>query len=467
MPRILLIDTNTTPFNEALPVYPIGLDYVQGALKEAGFADTHLLDLRSAGGNLPDYGQRPARSREVLSRKLAEASWDIIGIGIRNIDSTYPPDPDQLGWHFYLPQIKEYVGLVRERAGVKVPIILGGSGFSMMPDEILSYLGGDYYGVVGPAETVLPRMVADLLAGKSPPQLHRAAEVRIGKLQNLALLEQYKQLPQGMGTVGLRTRNGCGQHCGYCPYPGISGREITLKDVDDVLAEISRLRRMGFESFMFTDDIFNTSPESAKRVLAAMLAAGEVPRSWHAYLTPVGIDEELLELVLATNGWSYYQEGRRTVVIPFDLDSACDRILAQAGKGYTTGDLGQSLAAFNEVKKRHGAKADAIAIESVFHLLLGFPGEDEASVRESCRFINEARPERLSLQLGVRVYPHTPLAAETRGVLWREPADLLAPAFVPFSLKKMVGWLRRHLDPEYRLFSAAGNMVQFVRGEYK
>jgi len=62
MPSILLIDTNTTPFNEAYPVYPIGLDYLQGALRQAGFSNTDILDLRQAG--------------------------DIIGIGIRNIDST-------------------------------------------------------------------------------------------------------------------------------------------------------------------------------------------------------------------------------------------------------------------------------------------------------------------------------------------------------------------------------------------
>ena len=53
------------------------------------------------------------------------------------------------------------------------------------------------------------------------------------------------------------------------------------------------------------DDIFNADSDHAKGVLKGVLAAGEVPRSWHAYLTPKGIDEELLELVLATTGWSF------------------------------------------------------------------------------------------------------------------------------------------------------------------
>ncbi len=45
MANILLIDTNTTPFNEAFPVYPTGLDYLQGALKEKGMDEVHILDL--------------------------------------------------------------------------------------------------------------------------------------------------------------------------------------------------------------------------------------------------------------------------------------------------------------------------------------------------------------------------------------------------------------------------------------
>jgi hypothetical protein len=46
VPNILLIDTNTTHFNEATPIYPIGLDYLQGALRKAGFTNAQIFDLR-------------------------------------------------------------------------------------------------------------------------------------------------------------------------------------------------------------------------------------------------------------------------------------------------------------------------------------------------------------------------------------------------------------------------------------
>ncbi len=465
MPNILLIDTNTTPFNEAYPVYPIGLDYLQGALKQAGFDNAQILDLRQVGGNLSSFDQRQTRSLDIIARKVKETSWDIIAISIRNIDSTYPPDPSQLHLHYYLPQIKAYVDCIRTSTSNATHIILGGSGFSMMPDEILSYLDGDYYGVAGPAEAALPRLIADLLDSKPGPRVYQAASTEIGKLQNLALLEKYRILPQSMGTVGLRTKNGCGEHCGYCPYPGISSSNIILKDIADVLDEIHLLSEAGFNSFMFADDIFNASTKHAKQILQALLNTGEIPRSWHAYLNPKDIDEELLELVVATNGWSYYLDTsqQRTIIFPFDLDSGCDRVLARMGKSFTTKDIRRALAAFDNIRRRYEKQAEIHSLSAVFHLLLGYPGEDEESIRESCQFVNETLPDRLSLQIGVRVYPHTPLARETEGILWHKPEDLLEPTFVPFSTAEIKAWLLRYLSPQYHIVSEAGNMTRFMK----
>lgn len=459
-PNILLIDTNTTPFNEAFPVYPIGLDYLQGALKQAGFTNTHVLDLRQAGGEVAGFDLRQARSLDVLTRNVKEGNWDIIGISIRNIDSTYPPDRAMLHRHYYLPHIKSYVDCVRAATGDRTPIIFGGSGFSIMPDSILTYLGGGY-GVVGPGEAILPQLVANLIDGGLEPGLYQAPTARIGKLHNTVLLEKYRHLPQSLGTVGLRTQNGCGEHCGYCPYPAISGSKMVTKGIPDVIGEINVLREIGFSSFMFADDIFNASTEHAKEVLRAMLGAGAVPQSWHAYLNPKGIDEELLALVVMTNGWSYYSEQGRTVILPFDLDSGCDRILSAMGKSFTTEDIRRAFAAFANVKRRY--EKQALSLSTVVHLLLGYTGEDEESIKESCRLLNEIQPERLSLQIGVRVYPGTPLAQATKGTLWSRPDDLLEPTFVPFDKAQIKTWLFRYLSPRYYVASEAGSMLQLIR----
>jgi len=47
--NILLIDTNTSFYNLAFPVYPLGMDYLQGSLLEKGF-EVQILDLALAAG---------------------------------------------------------------------------------------------------------------------------------------------------------------------------------------------------------------------------------------------------------------------------------------------------------------------------------------------------------------------------------------------------------------------------------
>ena len=165
--------------------------------------------MRQAGGDLSAFSQRERRSLDVIKNKMKETRWDIIGISIRNIDSTYPPDLANLGWHYYLPQIKAYSDCVQASSGNKAPIILGGSGFSIMPDEILGYLGGNYYGVAGQAEVALPQIIADLLDNKPRQRVYKVSGTKIGKLQNLALqvgVRVYLHTPLALQTMGVLWR---------------------------------------------------------------------------------------------------------------------------------------------------------------------------------------------------------------------------------------------------------------------
>jgi hypothetical protein len=117
---------------------------------------------------------------------------------------------------------------------------------------------------------------------------------------------------------------------------------------------------------------------------------------------------------------------------------------------------------FDSVKKRY-KQGGGITFSTVFYLLMGYLGEDEESVRESCQFLNEILPDWLSIQIGVRVYLHTPLAQRTRGILWHEPKDLLAPVFVPFDKAEIRNWLVKYLYPNYRIIDEVGNVIHFSR----
>ena len=120
------------------PVIPIGLEYIATALEKHNH-NVDILDLC--------FCESPEGE---ITKALFKKSYDLVGFSIRNIDS--------LGYfrgEFFLPSIKPLVQCVKN---YNIPVLLGGSGFSAMPYEILDYLDGDY-GIIGPGEMMFPRFL--------------------------------------------------------------------------------------------------------------------------------------------------------------------------------------------------------------------------------------------------------------------------------------------------------------------
>ncbi len=478
MTKIFLIDTNTTPLNQAFPVYPIGLDYLQGALEAAGLGRAVILDLTRAGGELTsgDFSERQARSLALIDQALDSRSWDIIGLSLRNIDSTYPILEGDPGLHHYLPQLSAYLDLVQARADPRTQVVLGGTAYSMMPGFFQNGRPETWHGLVGPAEVSFVELARKILNGGSAPSRTSDSEPALGSLQNTELLGRYLDRPVSESTFGLRTKLGCGQGCGYCPYPLINGPGQRLKALDRVVAELLLLKAVHDEHasgqpwrFMFADDIFNRPLDHAKAVLRAMVEQGFLPFSWHAYLNPGQIDAEFLDLAARTNGWCVHEHpdgtGRRAMVFPFDIESGSDRMLRVLGKPYTRDDLLTAVDVFKQAASDWLERGEMDFVGFGLHLLVGYPGEDEESVAATCDFINQTRPQEVAVQLGVRVYPKTPLARLTRGELWQEEADLYGPTSVPLDEETVLAWLRRHLDEGYDRLSRRGNMLVIGRGD--
>lgn len=475
MKNILLIDTNTTPFNEAFPVYPTGLDYLQGELIKRGYENTEILDLTRVGGPLTsgDFTARTKKSLELIEREVSEKHWDVIGLSLRNIDSTYPSmegDPDL---HYYLPALLEYIACVEKNAAQDAFVVLGGTAFSMMPDMFLKGKPAAFHGVVGPGETAFPDMVDDLLAGKEAPGIVNGHPDVMGRLQNRGLIRKYFGVPLSESTFGIRTKVGCGQSCGYCPYPLINGPKQFFKDPAVIMEEIGLLREIHEQSksrqplqLMFADDIFNRPLDHAKEVLKSMLDRSLGIDSWHAYLDPKNIDREFMELVFQTSGWTRFVQPpdrgappRKVMFFPFDIESGSPKMLKNLRKPYTVEDILASAKVFKDVAQKYEGKDGLLSTQCGFHILLGYPGEDEESIKETCMAINEARPDQIAIQLGVRIYPGTPLSRETKGKLWHKEEDLFKPVFTSLDGNDVVHWLREYLDDSYTRLNQKGNML--------
>jgi len=142
--RVLLLNSNLM----RPPVTPVALDYLASSLEMQGF-QADILDLcfaTSWPGELDQY----------LKNHLPLA----IGLTVRNSDDCYYQSQD-----FIIPRIGEIVHYIKQRT--KRPIILGGVGFSVMPERILEFLDLDL-GIWGDGEWALSEFMLRLSEGNEP-----------------------------------------------------------------------------------------------------------------------------------------------------------------------------------------------------------------------------------------------------------------------------------------------------------
>ena len=129
--RVLLVSANRlrpSPSVPWTPVEPLGAAYVASALARAGY-ETEILDLCFAESIVESVGAAIERFEP-----------DFIGVSIRNIDLMAYFNPCS-----FSEEIAEILAACR--LATSAAIILGGSGFSVMPRELLEMGGVEFGGL--------------------------------------------------------------------------------------------------------------------------------------------------------------------------------------------------------------------------------------------------------------------------------------------------------------------------------
>ena len=168
-----------------------------------------------------------------------------------------------------------------------VPVVMGGIHASMMPDEALQHADAV---VVGEAEAVWPRVIADVEAGA----LKRRYDGEHADLENLVIprrdLFNEKYI---LDTV--QTARGCPHDCDFCSVSQFNGFAYRQRPLEDVLDELGTLKR---KYLFFVDD--NIVGKGKKRERYAIgLGRGMVERGYdfawysHAALSVADNDEVL------------------------------------------------------------------------------------------------------------------------------------------------------------------------------
>ncbi|MEW5773275.1 MAG: lipid biosynthesis B12-binding/radical SAM protein [Thermodesulfobacteriota bacterium] len=390
--RVLLVACNSC--REPYPVYPLGMAVLAAALEAAGRRVAQY-DLLAEGWDL-----------DALRGRVRDFDPQCVGLSVRNLDNV---DSLSAGRGWFADQAREAVRAVR--AATAAPVVVGGAGFSLMPDLVLDHLGADY-GIAGEGEEAFPALLATLEQGGTPPRISGGGKPcgPGAAMPPARFIPDYVRFYQGeSGLMGVQTKRGCPNACAYCAYPLIEGRTVRCRDPREVAGELVRLRREhGVDTVFFTDAVFNDAGGRYLE-LAEELARNPAGVRWLAYFQPRGMDRRTLRLL------------RRSGLMGLEVgaDAASDATLAGLGKGFSFAQV----ADFNALCVSEG-------LPCAHFVIFGGPGETPDTVEEGLRNLDRLDPAVVFAFSGIRVHPRTRLheLALAQGVL-RPDADLLRPVF--------------------------------------
>ena len=396
--KIFLISVNRErmPF----PVFPLGLAYIAKALREEGH-QIEVMDLC--------FSQQVSAD---LESALHQFQPDLIGISLRNLDNlTYPTSLS------YLKEVEEVIGICRQYGSPR--LVIGGSGYSLAPKELLQHFDVDF-GIVGEGEDIFLQLMRRLEKGdplfpsphllikKEPfPPLIEGARVFPIRSPDRSFFETHRYLEEG-GMGNIQTKRGCPFSCIYCTYPLLEGKKVRVRKAGEVVEEIQHLVEEGVDYVYFVDDIFNYPPADAEALCREMVRQ-KVDVKWSAFVNPSFLNEALLKWMIEAG----------CVGIEFGTDSGSPRMLEHYKKSFTQEDIIQSSKICSTLK-----------VNQCHYLLFGGPGEDEETIEESFHLMDQLDPTAVIAMLGIRIYPGTEMEqiALSQGVI-RQDSNLIYPHF--------------------------------------
>jgi radical SAM superfamily enzyme YgiQ (UPF0313 family) len=424
MKKILLISANRMKM--PYPVYPLGLDYVAGALDSR--YETKILDMNV----FP--------SLDALGEQVRQFAPDYIGLSIRNIDNT-----DTMNSRGFLADYQELMRMIRENSPAVV--ILGGSGYTIFPVEFIRALDADY-GIAGEGER-FPVLLDALENGadiKAIPGVVTRQTVSVpyrawdGEMHRVfdpdaAHTEYYRSYG---GMLNLQTKRGCPFRCSYCTYPHIEGGRMRYVEPQEIARQARQLQEAGAKYIFLTDSAFNASYEHSLQVARAFMDGG-IAIPWGGFFAPTVPPEDYYQK-LAQAGLTH---------VEFGTESMCNAMLGRLQKPFAAADVFQAH-----------RKALAAGLHIAHYFLLGGPGENEETLQETLRGVDQLDRAVFFFFCGIRIYPHTDLfdTALREGQI-SASQNLLEPVFYrsPFiSADEIVKKVEFHADNRLNWLIGAG-----------
>jgi anaerobic magnesium-protoporphyrin IX monomethyl ester cyclase len=283
--------------------------------------------------------------------------------------------------------VKRLTASIKKKVG-RVPVILGGSHVSALPEQSLVESNADFV-VIGEGEAPLNEVVNKLKRGRCDwDNINGLAYFSNGRpnvnppvcpIQNLDLLpfpardlidnESYSAAPTKRVSLDaitlISTSRGCPYDCGFCAQQAIWGRKNRMRSSESVVAEIEEcINKYNISSFNFTDELFTSN---LKRVIAIsiLICDRKLNIRWVCSARPEKLDLETFKTM--------YAAGCRE--ISFGVESGNQKILESINKNTNLEEISGVI----NLAKKSGITTHASYI-------LGYLGEDESTIKDTIKF---------------------------------------------------------------------------------
>jgi len=235
------------------------------------------LGLLTIAAYLPDDCQLRLVDRNVREESAADWEWaDVVFISMM------------------MTQLGDYLVCVDQARRYRTPIALGGPFTHAMPERALATADWVCF---GEAESILDEFISDLRADRRGKQYQggnttNMQAVRLPRFDLVPNLNDYC-------TMAIQFSRGCPFRCEFCDIIEIYGRVPRTKTPAQMLAELTTLKQLGYQGYVFwVDDNFIGNKKSAKVMLKELAVWNRDHRYPFQFLTEASInladDEELL-----------------------------------------------------------------------------------------------------------------------------------------------------------------------------
>lgn len=335
--KVLLIQQDLGVREYDYPLFPLGLTYIAAAISEH---EVRIFD--------PNFFP-VSQANEALTKRLNEFLPEVVGISIRNIDTT-----NFRNRLVHFKTVPPMVQLIRS-ISPSVKIIAGGTGFSMFPEIIMRKVPEIDFGIYLEGEESTPELLANL---DKPWMVNGVYYREKGKVlfSGPRLMPDYSRMfwpatdPEiinvrdyygpSYNIVGIQTKRGCALKCAYCSYPALNGSRVRMRPPNDVVDQIEHLVRVyGLKRFTFVDSVFNSPTQHAVDICDEMIRR-KLDVEFGVWCNIQGITEEFLRKLKEAGA----------VQIDFSPDAATDKGLAALRKGFTEKEIEKTIRMASKVK---------------------------------------------------------------------------------------------------------------------